>query len=638
VIGLAAPCRGQLNEQPDVVVSAAILNTGNQPALQITAKIRDGLHIYAQSQPRPFLATRIAISETPGIELTGPFTADQEPIRLRHEQLDVELHEFENTVVWTAPLKLEGTSAATTLQGTVFAQACEEGRCFAPVTYTFEVKTGNTPASPVAIPAIALPSLPNEPAVTTAPAATTAPVIPRPNNPEPQTAETEFRLETLELSSTRKTRSVWVVLPLSFLAGFLLNFMPCVLPVVGLKLLSFVQQAQSDRRRILLMNLSYTAGLLSVMLVLASLAVFAGLGWGEQFSSSGFTITLSVIVFAFGLSFLGVWDIPLPGFVSTADGNAPQEGYAGAFSKGILSTLLATPCSGPFLGAALAWAVTQPSILTYAVFVTVGLGMASPYLVVGAMPSLIRFLPKPGNWMVTFKYVMGFVMLGTVVYLLSFVSIASVVPTVLLLLGVGIAVWYAGRTPLTAATPEKLRAWGIALGIVLMTTSLSFGRLENIMQERFERAAERFVAERFDLNSPKETAVQEGIAWQDYSAERLETAIASGRPVFIDFTADWCLTCKANEATAVNTQQMIEAIQNNNAIALRADKTAPNPAADELLRKLGNSAASIPFYAFFHPENPAQPVVLDGVFTSPQPFVDAIQKPETPPSEDVAVR
>ena len=481
-----------------------------------------------------------------------------------------------------------------------------------------------------------------------------------------------FSLNDLEVESVGATESAWVVLPLAFVAGFLLNFMPCVLPVVGLKLLSFVQQAQSDRKRILLMNLSYTAGLVSVMLVLASLAVFAGLGWGEQFSSSTFTIALAVAVFAFGLSFLGVWEIPLPGFVGSSSGKSSQEGYSGAFSKGILSTLLATPCSGPFLGAALAWALKQPPFVTYIVFVTVGLGMASPYLVIGAFPSLIRFLPKPGNWMVTFKHLMGFVMLATVVYLLSFVAVASVVPTVLLLLGIGMAVWYAGQVPMTAERPEKLRGWGVATVIVLVTTFVSFGWLEGVMQSRFERAAARLVAREskanavsnrsatptanqipasnasspqdssdgapaesdaspmslvtFDAERYPSTKSEAGIVWREYTPELLESAIAAGRPVFVDFTADWCLTCKSNEAAAVETEVFAETLQEHQVIALRADKTEPNEDADALLKKLGNKAASIPFYAFFDPEDPGDPIVMDGIHTSHKSFVDAVNQ------------
>jgi thiol:disulfide interchange protein DsbD len=410
-----------------------------------------------------------------------------------------------------------------------------------------------------------------------------------------------------------------------------------VLPVVGLKLISFVEQAKSDRKRILLMNLAYTAGLLSVMMVLASLAVFAGFGWGQQFSSAAFTVTLSAVVFAFGLSFLGVWEIPLPGFVGNVDGQAKQEGYVGAFSKGILSTLLATPCSGPFLGAALAWAVTQPSYLTFSVFAAVGLGMASPYIVVGVFPSTVGFLPKPGNWMVTFKQVMGFIMLTTVVYLISFMPVASVVPTVLLLLGIAMAVWFAARTPIYAPATQQVKAWSIATSMIVLTAIVSFGWLQSVMQTRFERAAARLLeqthanvgltstATPIDGFASDRLAAEGSIAWKTYSPELLESIVQSGKPVFVDFTADWCLTCQANEASAIETAEVAAAIRDSGAVALRADKTEPNPAVDQLLRQLGNSAASIPFYAVFPAGNPQQPILLDGVFASPAPFVEALQ-------------
>jgi len=272
---------------------------------------------------------------------------------------------------------------------------------------------------------------------------------------------TRFRLQDIEVEDDSKdSTSLAVILLFALLAGFLLNFMPCVLPVVGLKVMSFVEQSGESRGRMFLLNLSYSAGLISVMLVLASLAVFAGLGWGEQFSSAGFNITLAAFVFAFALSFLGVWEIPIPGLVGTiaSSGSAQSEGYIGAFLKGTLSTVLATPCSGPFLGSALTWAVTQSAHLTYLVFAAVGLGMASPYLLIGLFPRLAGFLPKPGNWMVTFKQLMGFVLLATVVYLMSFMSIPSVVPTVLLLLGVGIGCWRLGSVVLMGTRRQPLPA------------------------------------------------------------------------------------------------------------------------------------------------------------------------------------
>ena len=217
-----------------------------------------------------------------------------------------------------------------------------------------------------------------------------------------------------------------------FVGGLLLNFMPCVLPVIGLKLLSFLEQAGHSRRHALALNIWFSLGLIFVFVVLATLAVTLGFGWGQQFSFNGFNIALAAVVFTMGLSFLGVWDVPIPGFIGRGKAAelGAKEGALGAFAKGVLTTLLATPCSAPFLAPALTWAVIQPPAKTYAVFVAVGLGMASPYLLVGAFPRLIAFLPKPGEWMDTFKQIMGFVLLATVVFILTFLAWPLVVPTV----------------------------------------------------------------------------------------------------------------------------------------------------------------------------------------------------------------
>lgn len=625
-------------QQADVVVSAAIerINTGHAELI-VTAEITDGLHIYGQGQPKPFLATKISVPELPkGIARISEFLPDREPLTIVHEQLGTELQEYEGVITWRANIELVNPAESVIITGSFFAQACEAQRCFAPQTYPFTARLDaqQTPATVVSG---------NKDSsarrLVDSPASVSTGMSKGSSDSERsgvdnetfdssinEAAADDFSLAALQVQSANQSQSAATVVPLAFIAGFLLNFMPCVLPVVGLKLLSFVQQANSDRKRILLMNVAYTAGLLSVMMVLATLAVFAGFGWGEQFSSAGFTVTLSAIVFAFGLSFLGVWEIPLPGFIGASSGPSKQEGYAGAFSKGILSTLLATPCSGPFLGAALAWAVTQPSYLTYSVFIAVGLGMASPYLVVGLFPSTIRFLPKPGNWMVTFKQVMGFIMLATVVYLMSFMPVASVVPTVLLLLGIGLAVWFASRTPAYRPAFDQAKAWSAATAMIAVTAVVSFGWLQGVMQDRFERAASRLLetsSEQFNLVSAGDSQSHD-IAWQTYSPELLESLVREGRPVFVDFTADWCLTCKANEASAIETNEVAMAIRDNDAVALRADKTEPNAEVDELLRKLGNSAASIPFYAVFPAGDPGNPVLLDGVFTSPKPFVDAI--------------
>jgi suppressor for copper-sensitivity B len=590
-------------EVPIVQVSAALTRTAERTGhLSVTAEIKKGFHIYAQSQPRPFLATKIMVAESADVRVTGAFTPSRSPTIVKHPTIKVELHEYEGQVTWTAPVALRSPSdAAIAVAGTVFIQACEEGRCLAPQTYAFKATlaprsvTAPAPAAPVAAEASA------------------------------GASTNRFSIDDIVVAPVTSNYSLWAILPLALLAGFLLNLMPCVLPVVGLKILSFVQQANDSRRRVLLLNVAYAGGLMSVMLVLASLAAFAGLGWGEQFSSTAFSVTLAAVVFAFALSFLGVWEIPVPGFVGAADaGSGKGEGYGGAFSKGVLSTLLATPCSGPFLGSALAWAVAQPALFTYAVFAAVGLGMASPYLVIGLFPSLVRVLPRPGNWMVTFKQLMGFVLLLTVVYLMSFIAIPTVVPTVLLLVGVGMGCWWIGRVSTVDPLAQQVRAWGIAAAVVGVTGWLSFGWLESVMAERFGHAAERLHSVQGAATPVRHDA--EVIAWEPFSPQRLESLVNEGKTVLVDFTADWCLTCKANEAAAIETPEVARLVRANGVVGLRADKTEPAPEVDQALRRLGNKAASIPFYAIFPSNSPTQPLLLDGIFTSPAPIVRALEQ------------
>ena len=197
-----------------------------------------------------------------------------------------------------------------------------------------------------------------------------------------------------------------------------------------------------------------------------------------------------------GLSFLGVWEVPIPGFVGRGKTVelAEKEGFAGAFSKGILTTILATPCSAPFLAPALTWAVSRPPVETYAVFSAVGLGMASPYLLIGAFPNLIAFLPKPGAWMDTFKQVMGFVLLATVVFLLTFVPWTLIVPTVGFLFGLWGACWWVGRQSPAADATTTARVWLEAIAFTAAIWIVTFVWLANVMRGRFDRSIGEAIA------------------------------------------------------------------------------------------------------------------------------------------------
>ncbi len=349
---------------------------------------------------------------------------------------------------------------------------------------------------------------------------------------------------------------------LGFLGGLILNIMPCVLPVIGLKILSFVEQSGSNRRKAFVLNVWYSGGLLTVFFILASLAVGPQhLGWGQLFGETWFTIALTAVVFVMGLNFMGLWEVPLPTFLGGGKAGklAAQEGAAGAFFKGALTTLLATPCSAPYLAPALVWATAQPAWLTYTVFLSMGLGMASPYLLVGAFPELLRFLPKPGAWMETFKYFMGFVLMGTVVYLLTVLEAFNVVPTVGLLFGLWFTCWWIGRLSPLADTGSRLRAWAQGAAFSCAVWIVMFPGLgKKVLGSYAFPGLSDIMAERLGIN--------------DEDEEDDSPPLVGPKTVLIDFTADWCLTCKQNEKV-LRSAPVVEAIQRLGVVTLKADWT-----------------------------------------------------------------
>jgi len=394
--------------------------------------------------------------------------------------------------------------------------------------------------------------------------------------------------------------SLPLALAAGLLGGLILNLMPCVLPVLGLKLMSFAQQSGRARREIFQLNLWYCAGLYAVFFVLATASVAANLGlagsnlaWGEQFTSAGFNIVMASIVFAFALSFLGVWELPIPGFIgSTAGKVQTQEGPAGSFLKGVLSTVLATPCSGPFLGPVFGFTLTQPTPVTYAVFASIATGMALPYLLVGIFPALVKFVPKPGAWMETLKEVLGFVMLGTVVFLFTFLDKDYFVPTFALLVGIWAACWWVGRSQ---------KATGIA----------SFGRW---LQGAIVTAAVGATA--FVVLGPGESVIE----WQPFSRARLAELRQRGATVMVDFSADWCLTCKYNLNFAIETPRVKRALSDSQIVPMLADWTDGSPEIKAMLESLDSK--SIPVLAFFPAEQPGvpapAPIVLRDLVTEAQ--------------------
>ncbi len=638
---------------PEPVVSVAAEFTApraQQPArLFISATMKSGWHIYSITQaPGGVIPSKIRLAESDAYRLLGNFQASPPPKKHAEPLYDgLILEEHHGTVVWHAPIEFAGgvDPATLTIEGSLYAQACEKS-CIPPKDYPFTAGLGK------GIPLPTRSAMPEQPG-----RASQQPRAPVPSSLDkaPDRARLPWRpFTTLEafgklVSSDRaafdpakvrenvqkqlsNTSLYWQVL-LGFVGGIILNLMPCVLPVIGLKVLSFVEQSGQDRRRALMLNVWYSAGLMSVFLVLAALAVFLGYGWGQLFKFSGFSVTLAAIVFAMGLSFLGVWEIPIPGFVGsgTTAELAQKEGLSGAFAKGVLTTILATPCTGPFMASAVAWATRQPPATTFAVFVSVGLGMASPYLLIGLFPALVRFLPKPGAWMETFKQVMGFVLMATVVFIFTFMEWSYVVPTIGLLFAIWAACWWIARTPATAELGTKSRAWLEAAAFVVLCWILLFPGIDEItsgrfafrglrdeMHSRLEGKVEMEVAGRFqELDRQREPPQETGVVAQT------APELTGPRPVLIDFTADWCLTCKTLEATMLNTAKVRDAVDRHGVVTLKADWTHEAPEVTRFLEILGGKG--VPVVAIFSPDEPNNPAVFRDGYTQ-QMVLDALEK------------
>jgi thiol:disulfide interchange protein len=316
-----------------------------------------------------------------------------------------------------------------------------------------------------------------------------------------------------------------------------------------------------------------------------------------------FTVALTGIVFAMALSFLGVWEIPIPGFVGSGASAkaASQAGYSGAFAKGVITTVLATPCSGPCLGTAFAFLVKQPPQITYLIFATIGLGMASPYLLIGLFPKLIAFLPKPGAWMETFKQLMGFLLLGTVVYLMQTLKQDYFIATFTLLIGIWAACWWIGRLPITLSGSRRLLGWLEGAAVTAVIGSLAFTWLV-----------------------PHPSVLE----WQPFSRTALEQLTGQGKTVLIDFTASWCPTCHLNFHWAIETEAVRKQVESNGVVPLLADWTGGSEEIAQILTDLkgdndDDRADAIPLLAIFPADRPHQPLVLRGTFSRRQ-LLDAL--------------
>ncbi len=365
------------------------------------------------------------------------------------------------------------------------------------------------------------------------------------------------------------------MLILALVGGFILNAMPCVLPVLSLKIFGMVKSAGEGRAQLLAGTLATTAGIVVSFWALALAAVVAAragaaVGWGVQFQQPAFVAFLAVVVVLFSLNMWGLFEIPLPQSLARLGGGGQREGLFGHFVSGLFATLMATPCSAPFLGTAVGFALAQPVAVIFAVFTAVGLGLALPYLLIAALPATVKLLPRPGAWMVTVRQVMGFLLAAAAVWLF-YVLAAQISPervafVQLALLALALCTWIHSRA--TGPTARRIAIAGTLVAAVLSIVLAVGGKTGRI-------------------------------DWVPFDEQRAVALAAEGRLVFVDVTADWCLTCKANERLVLETAAVASAFERHDVVPMKADWTNRDDTITAFLGRYGKAA--VPFYVLYRP-------------------------------------
>lgn len=448
-----------------------------------------------------------------------------------------------------------------------------------------------------------------------------------PGTSAPADGSFAFRVERSE-----QARPLAVLLLFAFLGGLLLNVMPCVLPVLSIKILGFVNQAREDPRRILRSGLVFALGVYAsffalAILVVAVKAAGSEIGWGFQLQEPRFVVLITAAIFAFGLSLFGVFTIDLPGAAGSGLASAAgRKGPAGDFLNGVLATVLATPCTAPLLGPALGFAFAQPPAQIVLFFLVIATGLAFPYVLLSARPGWLRFVPKPGLWMEHFKHAMGVLLMATVVWLLWVLGKQAgsdgIIAALSFLLAVGVACALLGwGFDLSAGPSRRSLAGAAALALI----ALGYFLFPERQLRRLAALPESAVA------APGAAADASGgdgeIAWKPFSVEAVNALVAQDKTVFVDFTADWCLTCKVNERTVLSTTAVREAFRKYKVEALVADYTRRQPEITKILHDFGR--AGVPMYVIFPAGRPESYMLLPEVLT-PALVIEKLEEASKP--------
>lgn len=390
--------------------------------------------------------------------------------------------------------------------------------------------------------------------------------------------------------STEKQPNLLVLIALAYLGGLILNLMPCVFPIIGLKIMGFVEQAGQDSKKIMTHGLVFAAGVIVSFWILSGLLLIlrAGgeqLGWGFQLQEPWFNYALILLLFTFALSLNGVFEF---GMSAIGIGNklTHKSGMSGSFFSGVLATVVATPCSAPFLAPALGAALALNPFQSLLVFTVIAIGLSTPYLILSLFPSVLNKLPRPGAWMETFKQFMAFPLYGTVAYLVwaifGQINESNQFNLLLSLVGVGMGLWIFGRWAIPSKS-KKTRFIAIAVTASVLIASVILGH-------------------------PKEKKE----FWEAWSPELVEKYRDEGKTVYVDFTARWCATCQLNKRIVFSSSEVLNVFKSQDVVALKADWTNRDERITLRLRELGKAAVPV---TLIYKKGKNEPVILPEVLT-----------------------
>jgi thiol:disulfide interchange protein DsbD len=543
----------------------ATVKPGDQATLKIEFEVKAGLHAQSHKPLDPNnIPTNLKLDDNPAITAGDAVYPAGENVS--YPALGT-LSVYTGKVEFTVPITIAVNAAngALKISGIVRFQACNDKQCFMPGNLPFAVDAtivgGNAAATTQ---------------TASAPTATTGAKSPA---------------TTPAVIGGSSSMSFAAALGSALLAGLLFNIMPCVLPVLPLKAIGFYEVSQHNRAKSFVYGLVFSLGVISVFAVLALLViVLKRVTWGELFSKAWFAWLVVTVLVLLSLGLFGGWTVTLPS--GTYRVEPRHDTYSGNFFWGALTAVLATPCTAPLLPGLLAWATVRPSYQGVPAMLMVGVGMALPYLVLSATPELARRFPRSGPWPELFKQMMGFLMLAAAVYFAAGRLIEGPNFWWMVVATVAVAAFY------LIARTVQLSKNALPVGISCILAVLMLGGVLG------------WTARITGIGSGANVEA----SWQPYSDQEFEQARASGKPVLVKFTANWCQTCQAIEGTVFRDPEVWDYLHKNNVVTIKADFSHENPSAQALLEKL-NPAGGIPLTAIYAPGSD-QPIQIASAYTS----------------------